>query len=274
MKEQNNKNKYLLGFVFYNPTQSDLQRVNTYANLGIFNEIMIFDNSLVSYGDKIHPEIIYNHIGQNQGLAIHYNKMIDYAIKHGYTYLCLLDQDSDFPIDQMKKLIQAIEEHSSLLTQTAVIAPYIPGGNVIKKCSNQQSFTDAFFTINSGSFLNIRIIEKHNLRYDENIFLDGLDYDFCFNVQKKQCKIKIFLDTKFKQNLGYKLEGKPNFCAHAPIRYYYITHNNRYIYKKHFGFLIGGFRALYYNLKTLKNVLIHEECKLNKIFMCLKGMFK
>ena len=261
-----------LGIVFYNPTQTDIARVNKYATCNLFAGIYVYDNSSSSHQKKLSPLVHYIHCAKNQGLSIPYNRMIEQSIENGSDYLCLLDQDSDFPLKEIKKIVEAIEKHNEGLTNTAIIAPRIYTRASIKNRNLPRPvFTTVSMAINSGSFLNMNYIKKHQLRYDENIFLDGVDYDFCWTISEKKCEVKIYEGSTFVQNLGYEIAKHPTFNAHSSIRYYYIAHNRKYVYRKHFGWRRGTYKMMRRNLSTFIRILRYEENRLSKAIALLRG---
>ena len=72
--------KLLLGIVLYNPNEDEIEKVNKYQNYSMVKQVVIFDNSPESNENKIdNINRDYNWSGQNMGLAVPYNKIIEVA---------------------------------------------------------------------------------------------------------------------------------------------------------------------------------------------------
>ena len=265
-------NKFGLGVVLYNPSADELMRLNTYTQSGFFNDILVYDNSASTHQGQVPASVKYTFYNHNNGLSIPYNQMIEYCTQQQYDYLCILDQDSNYPLEEMKKLIDFINTHSQDLVNTAIIAPryYKP---LEKQRSRQQKVSTVKWTINSGSFLNIKLLQRKGLSYDEKVFLDALDLDFGWSVREKGCLVQIYEDSVFVQQLGQPVKGS-TFRGHSPARYYNIVHNKKHIHRKHFGYLLGSIIAIIKTGSTISKVLLYEDNKWPKLKACLKGLIK
>lgn len=265
--------KYCVGVVIYNPTITELSNIEAYAESGLFGLIMVFDNSPKRINYKFKHKICqYWFQNENSGLAKPYNIMLREAATAGYDYLCIMDQDSSFKISEIKKLIDAIENY----TNPETVGAFCP---VILKNQREEyrrvtEWKKIDWSINSGSILNIMCLIKHSIIYDEKIFLDGLDYDFGWTVNRAGCSIMQYKDSVLIQAFGYKTLENQSFMYHNAYRYYLIAHNRKYIFKKHFGLFWGLIYAQLKNLNLSFRILFNEEKKLRKIVSCYKGMFK
>lgn len=263
--------KVYAGIVLYNPQKGDLDNILKIIKNGIFNKIIIYDNSEVSINlflNNLNVEYIFN--GKNDGLAIPYNKMLKKTIEEKADFLCLLDQDSNYDKNEIEKMLIFLSNNQEKIKSSAIVAPrsYFERAKHIERC---EKLTPVKFAINSGSFLNISIIQKYCLFYDENIFLDGVDYEYGLQIRKKGLKTLIYENSVLEQKLGYNSKGS-KFTKHSANRYYYIAHNRKFIYQKYNGRL-GILLANLKNLFLLLKILIYEEEKNKKIKSCLKGIF-
>ncbi len=265
--------KFCIGIVLYNPTPQDLKRLEQYITCGLFEEVLVYDNSSMSHQARIPIGIKYVCFGKNQALAIPYNKMISHCLAKHYDYLCLMDQDSNYPLEEIKKLIDFMNAHSKDLKNTAIIAPRVYTRSDKPKRPRTSTLTLAKWVINSGSFLNLVFLKEKNLFYDEKIFLDALDFDFCWCVHEKGGAVQIYEDSVFTQNMGQTVKGS-FFRGHAPTRYYTIVHNKKHIHRKHLGYLLGSAVAIIKTGSTISKVLLYEENKWPKLKNCLKGLFR
>ena len=262
-----------MGVVLYNPSLEELIKIEDYAYSQLFDQIYIYDNSPERIDYSFNSPICqYKFQNENRGLAKPYNEMILIAEDEGYDYLCIMDQDSSFIIDEIRKLQDAI----NLYSDTSTIAAFCP--TILKKgfedFAHQSVWKEVAWSINSGTFLNIKCLSIDKLKYDEKIFLDGLDYDFCMTARNKGCSIMQYSGSILVQSFGYQIKEKQSFTYHSAFRYYLIAHNRKYIYKKHFGKILGLCYAQVKNIVLSFRILFNEEDKLNKFLSCCKGIIR
>ena len=264
-----NKMKFLLAIVVYNPTEEICSKVNNYARYGLFEKVLIYDNSSESHQDRFNEDIAYNSNGSNDGLAVAYNKCIRYGLDNDYDYICFLDQDSFFEKSQVEKMESYIEDNISLMQDVAMIGPWWDKNNPE---DNREELINQKYMINSGTFLNLKIVQQQNVFYDENIFIDGLDYDYCWTMHDLGKRVCMLPCVKLQHQVG---EGNSpvEFTHHSADRYYYIAYGKRYIWNKHKG-IAGRILAQISNIKLMLIILINEDDKKDKTFGCIKGMFK
>ena len=266
--------KFCLLVVLYNPTQQDLERLDKYAQSKFFTHITVWDNSNGSHQSQIPSRMEYVFKGKNEGLSIPYNYMINWCFANRYDYLCLMDQDSNYPLGEMKKLIDFINEHPQSLNNTAIIAPRVYTRH-FKALPRKKELTVVKSILNSGCFLNIFLLANKLLRYDENIFLYYVDIDFCMKIYESNCLVQVYEDSVFVQNVGNELKKtKKYYGYHEPYRYYLIAHNQRYCLCKHWGCIKGGVWAFIKNTNLLRKIIFYEDNRRDKIKACLRGMFK
>lgn len=265
------KSKFCLGIVLYNPSAQELIQINLYEKMGLFEQILVHDNSSISHQDQVPTSVRYVFTGKNKALAVPYNQMIDYAMQHQFNFLCLLDQDSVYPSREIQSMIQFLSTHQARLTNTAIIGPLIPNAQN-KWSAKRENLKPVRWLINSGSFLNISCLNRHHLRYDENIFLDGIDYDICWTAREKGCLIQQFSNSVLQHQVGNKLSKTEMFTGHAADRYYYIAHNTKYIRRKHMGYIVGSLYALASNLRLIVRIIRFETDKCPKVKEVLRGI--
>ena len=258
--------KLLLGIVLYNPNEDEIEKVNKYQNYSMVKQVVIFDNSPESNENKIdNINRDYNWSGQNMGLAVPYNKIIEVAKQDGYDYACILDQDSFFSENQLCNMIEIIEGRENE-EDTVLYVPYWD-----KRNPNKGDLVEIVdYAINSGSFINIKRLSQIKIEYDEKIFLDGLDYDFCWSIREQGGKIRMIHSVQLEHRVGESI-SRSDFDHHTSERYYLIAHNKKYIWKKHKGFK-GSILAFVSNIKLLFVILFYENDKGGKLLKCLKGM--
>lgn len=175
-----------------------MEKSETYKSLLYMKDvdIYIYDNSPVSTDDWCNypGHIEYVHDPLNSGLSIAYNKAAEYAKRHNFKWLMLLDQDTSFPAGAMDLYFKAIEDYP----QVQMYAPKhkIPDGRYIsptkyflktsypvrKVKEGLISFNQAC-PINSGIMLSV--VSFLNVGgYDEEVTLDFSDIRFIEKYKK------------------------------------------------------------------------------------------
>lgn len=255
--------KFVACVSLYNPSQENIKQLNDYVKS--FDIVIAYDNSEDNsqYRKKISDGILYIGNGVNDGLCICFNYAIEYCIKNEIDYLCTLDQDSIFKYEDIKTIKNSIV--NGKYNNFGIVAPSIVY-NHNPKYSNE--LKKVSWTICSGSFLNIDVLKKENIRYDEYYFLDRFDKDICEQVIRKGYSIYIDSESKLYQELGYSIAGKSN---HSPMRHYYIFRNRFYYNDKYYNKTYGNFRSLLQILRHIYGILKKEDKKIEKISQLKSG---
>lgn len=162
-----------LAFVTYKPDEvfySDIGRM-----LEARQAIYIYCNCLKSYSiisekfkTSSHLQVFF--MGGNAGLAIAYNFLVDRLTEDGYLYFYLFDQDTkinDSFLELKNDVIKYIDIKRHVMTQLQSID--CDGG------SSAVTLTEPMFIINSGSLVNIRLLEALG-GFPRDYFVDGIDY--------------------------------------------------------------------------------------------------
>lgn len=260
------KAKINLGIVIFNPSKDNVASIKQLCKLDVWNKVFVYRNSpLDCFLMSDNLELLGS--GINDGLSKPYNVFIDKSLDADY--LCLMDQDSIFDKDSIHKMIDYInnamnDENVGLIAPRSYAA-------VSKRVERKDDISYAKYVINSGSFLNINYIIKNKLRYDEKIFLDGVDFDFCWQIRNNHGKVLIYENSVLLQELGTN-EGKAK-CGHSPQRYYYISSSRRYIYQKNKGKCAGFIISLLKTISNILKIILFEKSKFLKIKKCLEGQF-
>ena len=263
--------RFAVGFVIYNPKVEDINRINAWLDCPLFEKCLIYDNSLNKHAFTPKSKCEYFFNGNNDGLSMAYNVFIDYCTKESIDYLCLMDQDSNYPFDEFNKMLNFIENSYNDIKGFPIIAPrsYCVTSARVKR---EEKLTDAKYVINSGTFLNISVLKENNLRYDEKIFLDGVDYDFCTTLHRKGFPVKIYENSVLIQNLGYtRIKKGKEYVCHSELRYYYIVKARNYTNLKNHGRIKGSIINAAKLFGTIFYICSVEDNKRKKILAVLKA---
>ncbi len=239
-------------FVLYYPSKDDMEYINNFAKQ--FEYCFYFDNTPTKgtlkdcissadyYSDKEgHNRKEYYSDGINHGLAYAYNETLKKAYTSSIEWLAVFDQDSR--MEDIQSIVNYIYNSNS---NDAVICPYISYDGAKPNIRGAETIR---WTINSGSFLNVRLLKNKNISYDEYYFLDRLDRDFCKQIETAKLRIRRVYNSVLFQSLGEIVNKK---SVHSPLRNYYMARNRLYYNHKFYPIPI---RWIYNILQTTNHVV-------------------
>lgn len=200
---------------------------------------------------KKYLNVRYIALGKNCGIAYALNLALQKSAS--YDYLLTMDQDSRFFAGEFRKYTRKVWESSR--SDIAVYSVnYISNiKDYGKKC--EDTFEERAIT--SGSIINVRIANEIG-GFNTDLFIDGVDHDYCYKAIEKGYKILRFGNVFMEHHLGIItvhrfLWKKIVLSSHNAVRRYYITRNNIYI------FFVGRYHQ---NLKILKHALVNEPIEI------------
>lgn len=252
--------RFALGITLYNPSSAQILNITELEKC--FDKVFLFDNSEPGYQKPNYPhsekiEILTN--GNNMGLSFAFNSIINKC--QDFNFLCTMDQDSKFLRGDITKLQEYIE---SIDTNTVgIIAPYVDygyGAHVLEeKIENKR------WVITSGSFVNLEIIRKFDLRYDENYFIDKFEIDMCEQFKSVGCSVLMYHNSVLHQMLGENSGHKhPN---HSSLRHYYLFRNRLYFNSKWYPKGNAMIKDILQTIRHIYLILLYESNKVDKIKM-------
>ena len=264
--------------ILYYPDKDVVQRIQSYRSL--LQNLYLFDNSEKSGKELLHSvvaddKVFYFHDGINKGIAKRLNEAAYKAIEDGSDWLLTMDQDSYFAGEALDKYMQAVE-HYAKPEDVAMFGIEYDKRLVSKK--EGFSYKQVTHLITSGSLVNLRAFKVIG-DFDEKLFIDHVDHEYCFrSIQKKYSIIK-FDNISLNHSLGIvskhrslkNLKSTPR-ALHSPVRIYYMTRNFLYlnrIYKHSFPEDMIAFRKHLFN--RIKNNLLYNKKRMLGLNYILKG---
>lgn len=262
--------------ILYNPNKDVIQNIESYIKY--LDRIYIIDNQ---NGEIITDELknkysnveIIEH-SENMGIAYSLNKVLSLCQKE-YTHLLTMDQDSYFDIGIMDKYKKAIQSFD--WDKTLGVGPIILDYNTSSKCSDV-SYQETMGVITSGNIISVK--NAINIGgFDEKLFIDEVDYDFCYRGILKSYKVYIYNNGIYlKHSLGNTIERffiyRTLKCMnHNYIRKYYIMRNRFYVYKKYHSINEKFFAKNYLkaNARLIFDIIFFEKDKFRKLKWALIG---
>ena len=273
-----NKKEILAVIVSYNPDDRIIRCYNSIKKQA--DKVIIVDNFSQEEKSKqylkqlsMETEIIYN--DKNYGIAKALNQVAKYAMVNNYKWLLTADQDSEFLPNTYSTMLNFYEEMSDK-EETMLIAPKFKKRIEYEKQNalviNDINWQKETLIITSGSLIKIEIFKQIGF-FEEKLFMDRVDFDFCFRIN-----INGFI-TKIAKNLFFVCEfaeegKKYSFTVtnYSAQRRYYITKNTVYLLKYFFKF---PKEILYLTINDcflpLFIILFFETDKFNKIKNIFSG---
>ena len=194
--------------------------------------VIIIDNTpnrdLTIEGDNI----TYLPLNDNMGIAKALNEGFEIAKRLGSDYILTMDQDSSLPTNMIQEYMNFIEGRNEKIGLVAPLINMYNGEN--KQVSDTYVKIDEAIT--SGSLIPLLAYNEVG-GFKEEMFIDGVDFEFCWNLKRHGYSIYQLNNVLMQHQLGdskeYSLWGKHLFYVtnHNYIRRYYMTRNSLYIRK-------------------------------------------
>jgi len=250
--------------------------INLLANnisryLGCVEHLIIWDNggdydqlAQMKLGDK--TEIMG--VGKNVGIAYAANRAVEWGIKHGYSHILTMDQDSTW--DNFESYRDHIINSSQ--EGVAMYSPTIRIGSVTVDFKGISCFT-------SGAVMPLDIFKELGL-YREDYEIDNVDTEFCYRCRAAGYKIEFLPDILFHE-LGHPkiIWGNRVAFNYSPYRLYHITRNELKIWKDYRNVPIAKVLPKFYKvnyriLLLANNIILGESNKIQKLKAIAKGYWE
>ncbi|MBL3519334.1 glycosyltransferase [Aliarcobacter lanthieri] len=272
--------------VLYNPENETFDNIITYGNY--VDKLIVIDNSTnkneflinklnIFFNDKL----VYINNNCNLGIATALNLACDKAISLRFNWILTMDQDSSFiNFEHYKQCLFNLNNYNDI----GLLAANTTRGALEKLTKNQTfEYEEKLIVITSSNIINLKYFNKVG-RFDDKLFIDMVDYDFCAKIIKANLKILYFKDVLVEHSLGEIhlrkniLTGKEKYkIEHNAQRVYYIARNSLYLSKKYrkifpkeFG-LLKNINIIF--IHDVTKILLYEEDKLRKIKAKIIGLF-
>ncbi|MEX3019854.1 glycosyltransferase family 2 protein [Kluyvera sp. STS39-E] len=223
--------------IAYNPNVGVLR--NNILNIlqsPFVKEVIVVDNSSTSQLDNFYDveRLTIISLGENKGIAAAQNIGLRYVKESNVDFAILFDQDSDIEESLIGKLVHGFNELTVSGYKMAAVGPrpydlfeqknMTPLIQREKKITDKWSFTKQI--IASGKLIDINALDIVGMM-EEDLFIDGVDHEWCWRAGKLGYKIAIIDDAVMAHRLG-DARGKfigVTYKIGSPIRLYYQFRN-------------------------------------------------
>ena len=243
----------IAGIVLYNPDLCRL-RENIKTVSQQVDELVLVDNGSSNIGgiveliDMLHIQIedsdstsiylIEN--SENLGIAKALNQILLYAKGHRYEWVLSLDQDSVIQpglLDSYEQFIDDEGKRNRLEGRLAMLTAIYQDRNSDLIPKTHGEYEEVSECITSASYANIDLLLSVG-GYDEEMFIDYVDYDMCASLKEKGYSIVRINRIGLIHEVGKAqtvclLGSKTNVHHESAFRKYYQVRNHIYYIRKH-----------------------------------------
>lgn len=259
--------------VVYNQNCADSVTCQALAQMEHSNlQVLIYDNSTKEYGNRAYcQQLGWQYLGGNgnEGISKAYNCAIDALKREGWAdILCLFDDDT--AVD--KSYFHILSDAANADGGDIFVPMIYSAGRLLSPCRISEGYKTRLFqseqqaiayrgrditAINSGMAIDLRIFDSY--RYDEHIFLDGVDHHFMQNMQENGYNIQMLpyrCDHEFSGDIKPSFGSALNRFQIYSRDYSYILRNNKAAYC-----YIVGKRALHLAMqyKSLRFLSVYSK---------------
>lgn len=212
----NQKFKVCAVMVCFYPDINELSS-NIMSIVGQVEKLVIVDNSekpvLSDFLTEEHQvnKIEWVSLNQNLGIGAAHNVGIKIAVEENYDGIILLDQDSNPPDNLVNALVAGVEFLKGQGIKIACIGP-----DIFNKITNENykplinkgveldgNFVEKDVLISSGKLLVANAVKDIGMM-DETLFIDLVDFEWCWRAKKYGYRVFNSKDVKMGHMVGQK----------------------------------------------------------------------
>lgn len=266
----------LAGIVLFHPDMDRL-RQNIEAIVDQVHEIVLINNgceNLEAVDDIIgeYTNIALINNAGNIGVAAALKQIMEYAIIHGYDWVLTLDQDSVcFP-----GLMEAYSRWTDIPDAGIFTCNIIDRNFTVDPCFGEgECIKEITQCITSGSLIRVSAYQETD-GFDEQMFIDSVDFDICINMRRHGYKIIRANYNGVLHEVGHGRNVKIIFkdyisYNHPASRQYYMARNHKYLVMKY----PDEFNLLKEKIREIRSeviILMYEDHKFEKLKSRWRGL--
>ncbi|OOP61071.1 hypothetical protein BMF89_14320 [Arthrobacter sp. SRS-W-1-2016] len=272
------KSSAVAGIVTFNPDLGRL-RENLTAAFHEVGEIVIIDNNSENLGsiESLRDEFPGLYIlanTSNGGIATALNQVMAWAAKRGMAWALLLDQDSVVARGMVDSLARSID------AEVGVVCPSIVDRSDPSPVIESGPPVDVDYCITSGSLCSVKAWKSVD-GYDEAMFIDFVDFDFCLRLREAGFRIIREPGSTLLHEIGQiTRHGPMTAYHHSAFRSYHMARDMLYYAHKHRSSprelmvhqrrLAGTYAVLF---RKAIVVSLFEEDRLRRVTSIIRGVF-
>ncbi len=203
---------------------------------------------------------------ENLGIGAAQNTGITFAIKAGFEYFLLLDQDSLIGKDFVVSLVNAFEMNTESIVSGIAIDSR---NNEISNAKTKgKRFAEQRELMSSGTLIHRSLMSKIGA-FEERLFIDCVDFEWGWRARARNIKLLLVRDARFQHALG---DGEKKYRQlPAPVRHYYQARNISFMLKRSYVPFCWKVRQLVLLPLKLLKILCFGNMRLQRVHYLLKG---
>lgn len=265
--------------ILYYPNHEDLFK-NISSCIESVDKLIIWDNTPdidashnYDFIKKFGQNILYLTEGKNIGIAAGLNRAIGWSVKNGFSHILTLDQDSSFENGHLASFCEIIEQVKR--KDIGVYSPNIRSRGKLE-FSQTTDYLEVTDAITSGSIIPLILFKEVGL-FEEDLFIDAVDYEFCYRIFRLGYKTIIIPKIVLNQTYGYRTKTAWGFHTlnYSPERTYFIVRNHITIWRKYpdlFPFRYKRKLIKKYIFERIIKIILAEKDKQKKIKAIVIGI--
>lgn len=218
------------------------------------------------------------HNGKNLGIAAALNIGIRHATAENYPWVLTFDQDSIVTPDFVANMLAAYEADEAK-EKIALVSPVHCHLEAEAKSGSASGKISSSIPVamTSGSLIKTRVLME-NGSYDEPMFIDYVDFDFCLRVRRRGWGLiraeRAFLLHQLGSRDTHSVAGvQLSLTSHNATRCYYIMRNRVAMYRRYaFSFPLWVAHDLKWMMIDLAKIIFFEPDKAAKLSKTFKGI--
>lgn len=226
--------------ILYFPDETDVVK-NIESYIEHLSVLFIIDNTgkkadSVTRKFENNQKVIYISNLQNEGIAASLNKAAAMAHQRNCRWLLTMDQDSFFEKEEGRNYFSSFEREFFNKEDIGVVSPAHFSEMVKDK---HDLYSDLVSVLTSGNLVQLNIWKQIN-GFDERLFIDEVDHEYCYRVKLSGYRIVQFNSIFLNHQLGKKNTGgyfgvisKRKRTIHSPERLYFMVRNYLYVKRKY-----------------------------------------
>lgn len=264
--------------VLYQPKKYIFDNIQSYYDF--VDLVIVIDNSerpdneikeWLASKNKIHTVLNRSNLGIGKAL----NSGCEIAISKGFQWILTMDQDSSFSSDIISRYLECFEkldgsEKAAIISPIHISSPIDPEHPCIAE--------ETTHVMTSGNLLNLTAYRCIG-GFNESLFIDEVDHDYCLRARLKKYSIIEMPHVYLFHELGEEVEIRKNGQSiktrtHSPLRFYYITRNRLYIWRRYSRHFPSAEPIGLTNIaKPLLFALLYHDQKLHRLYHIGRGIY-
>ncbi len=222
-------------------------------------------------------EVIY--LKDNYGIGAALNIAAQRAMEAAFPWVATFDQDTVIENGYLQKIMKTVKLYPRL-ENVGLVAPRIQDikyDDVYSYSNTVDKMIEVDLAITSGSVFRIEAFQKAG-GFDEKLFIDYVDFDFCLRLKKAGYKILELRDSTLVHRIGamtrHPFMGANIYTSnHSPLRRYYKHRNRIHMLKRYlFSHPKWAARDTLSILFEVPKILLWEKQKMKKIGFITLGI--